>query len=157
MTLTKNNVNEYCLNCGTELLDLYCHNCGQKDTPRRQTMSELIKTKTGLFLNIESSFLRNIGYLLFKPGFLPKEYTAGKRDSEADGFAARVENEQAWKVSLDDIKARNYNLDIKNPHVGELISHDPDMLLKKYQEQQESIGNLRDRLKAIIGEALNAG
>ena len=77
--------------------------------------------------------------------------------SEADGFAARVEDEQAWKVSLDDIKARNYNLDIKNPHVGELISHDPDMLLKKYQEQQESIGNLRNRLKAIIGEALNAG
>lgn len=65
LTLTKNNVNEYCLNCGTELLDLYCHNCGQKDTPRRQTLIELIKTKTGLFLNIESSFLRNIGYLLF--------------------------------------------------------------------------------------------
>jgi len=77
--------------------------------------------------------------------------------SETDGFVARVENEQAWKVSLDDIKARNYNLDIKNPHVGEQISHDPDELLKKYQEQQESIGNLRDRLKAIIGEALNAG
>jgi type I restriction enzyme M protein len=76
--------------------------------------------------------------------------------SEADGFTSRVENEQAWKVSLDDIKARNYNLDIKNPHVGEQISHDPDELLKKYREQQETIGNLRDKLKAIIGEALKA-
>ena len=28
----------------------------------------------------------------------------------------RVENEYAWKVSAADIKARNYNLDIKNPH-----------------------------------------
>jgi type I restriction enzyme M protein len=77
--------------------------------------------------------------------------------SEADGFAARVEDDQAWKVSLDDIKARNYNLDIKNPHIDEQISHEPDELLKKYQEQQESIGNLRNRLKAIIGEALNTG
>jgi predicted nuclease of restriction endonuclease-like (RecB) superfamily len=44
---------------------------------------------------------------------------------EADGLAARVETPQAWKVSLDDIAARNYNLDIKNPHVGEQVSHDP--------------------------------
>jgi type I restriction enzyme M protein len=40
--------------------------------------------------------------------------------------------------------------------VGEQISHDPDELLKKYREQQEHIGSLRDKLKAIIGEALNA-
>lgn len=75
--------------------------------------------------------------------------------NEADGFAARVENEQAWKVSVEDIKARNYNLDIKNPHVGEQINHDPEKLLLKYQEQQERISDLRDKLKAIISEALN--
>jgi type I restriction enzyme M protein len=74
--------------------------------------------------------------------------------TEADGFAARVENEQAWKVSLEDIKARNYNLDIKNPHVGEQISHDPDELLRKYEQQQKSIGSLRDQLKTILSEAL---
>ena len=74
--------------------------------------------------------------------------------SEADGFAARVETEQAWKVSIDDIKVRNYNLDIKNPHVGEQISHDPDVLLQKYAEQQRDIAKLRDRLKTILAEAL---
>jgi type I restriction enzyme M protein len=36
--------------------------------------------------------------------------------SEADGFAARVENERAWKVGIDQIKAAGYNLDQKNPH-----------------------------------------
>jgi type I restriction enzyme M protein len=74
---------------------------------------------------------------------------------EIDGFAARVENEFAWKVSLDDIKARNYNLDIKNPHVGEQTSHDPDELLRKYTLQQEEISSLRNKLKAILSEALN--
>lgn len=73
---------------------------------------------------------------------------------EADGFAARVETAQAWKVSIDDIKARNYNLDIKNPHVGEQISHDPDKLLKQYQDEQKDIQGLRDQLKAILGAAL---
>ncbi len=75
--------------------------------------------------------------------------------NEAESFAARVENEQAWNVSLEDIKARNYNLDIKNPHVGEQISHDPDELLRKYEHQQKSISGIRDQLKAILSEALN--
>ena len=77
--------------------------------------------------------------------------------SEADGFAARVETEQAWKVSIDEIKARNYSLDIKNPHVAEQVSHDPDKLLETYAGQRQEISALRDRLKAILAEALNNG
>lgn len=75
--------------------------------------------------------------------------------NEADGFAARIENEQAWKVSVDEIKARNYNLDIKNPHVGEQISHDPDELLRRYDQQQKDIADLRNQLKVILTEALS--
>ena len=74
--------------------------------------------------------------------------------NEADGFASRVENEQAWKVSIDDIIARNYNLDIKNPHVGEVISHDPQDLLSDYAKQQADIQALRDQLKGILSAAL---
>ncbi|WP_210456922.1 HsdM family class I SAM-dependent methyltransferase [Vibrio crassostreae] len=73
---------------------------------------------------------------------------------EADGFAARVENEQAWKVSIDDIITRNYNLDIKNPHVGEVISHDPLELLQDYATQQADIQALREQLKGILSAAL---
>lgn len=76
---------------------------------------------------------------------------------EADGFSARVENEQAWKVSIDDIIARNFNLDIKNPHVGEQISHDPDELLARYATEQAEIQQLRDQLKEILATALGKG
>lgn len=74
--------------------------------------------------------------------------------SESDGFSARQENEQAWKVSLADIQARNYNLDCKNPHVGEQITHDPEVLLAQYHTMQQDIASLRDQLKTILGEAL---
>jgi type I restriction enzyme M protein len=74
--------------------------------------------------------------------------------SEVDGFATRVETEQAWQVSIDDIIARNFNLDIKNPHVGEQISHDPQELLANYASQQHNIQLLRDQLKGILAEAL---
>lgn len=76
---------------------------------------------------------------------------------EADGFAARVETKQAWKVSIDDIIARNFNLDIKNPHVGEQIIHDPDQLLTDFTTQQQEIGELRNQLKAILADALGKG
>lgn len=75
--------------------------------------------------------------------------------NEADGFASRVENEQAWKVSIEDIKARNYNLDIKNPHQAEEESKDPEELLKHYADLQDEISVLRQQLKAILDEALS--
>jgi len=72
----------------------------------------------------------------------------------ADGYAARVQNPQAWQVSVADIKARNYNLDIKNPHIGEQTNHDPDTLLQHYAKQQQDIAQLRDQLKNILQQAL---
>lgn len=74
-------VNEFCLNCDTKLQDLYCHHCGQKDIPRRRTLGELIENFIGSFYSFESKFFRTVKFLLLKPGFLPVEYTAGKRES----------------------------------------------------------------------------
>ncbi len=73
--------NEFCLNCGTKLLDIYCHHCGQKDIPRRRTLGELIENFIGSFYSFESKFFRTVKFLLLKPGFLPVEYTTGKRES----------------------------------------------------------------------------
>ena len=51
-------------------------------------------------------------------------------------LAARVENERAWKVDIAAIKAANYNLDQKNPHTPDAVSHDPDELLRDYERLQ---------------------
>jgi type I restriction enzyme M protein len=67
----------------------------------------------------------------------------------------RVENEQAWRVSVEDIKARNYNLDIKNPHSPDSEIHDPEKLLTDYRRLQAEIGQTRDKLKGILAEALS--
>lgn len=74
---------------------------------------------------------------------------------EADGFESRKETEHAWPVTREEIEARNYNLDIKNPHVGEQINHDPDELLQQYAEQQREISDLRQQLKNILDQALS--
>lgn len=73
---------------------------------------------------------------------------------EADGFRARKETEQAWKISAADVAARGYNLDLKNPHTPEVESHDPDDLLVRYAQQQADIQSIRDQLKGILADAL---
>jgi type I restriction enzyme M protein len=75
---------------------------------------------------------------------------------ETDGFSTRTENPFAWKVSLADIKARNYNLDCKNPHIGEQEIHDPDVLLTQYQTIRQDIAALHWQLKGILTEAFQS-
>jgi len=74
--------------------------------------------------------------------------------SEADGFASRVENERAWKVSIEQIKAANYNLDQKNPHAEDTVSHDPEQLLADYARLQGEAQALRDELKNLLAKSL---
>ncbi|MEZ9744383.1 N-6 DNA methylase [Vibrio splendidus] len=76
--------------------------------------------------------------------------------NEEDGFANRIENNQAWKVSIDEIIERNFNLDVKNPYQGEVVNHDPEELLESYYTQQQQISELRNQLKEILGAALSS-
>jgi type I restriction enzyme M protein len=66
----------------------------------------------------------------------------------------RQESEIAWKVTIEEIEAKNYNLDFKNPHAVEEEHGDPAELLAKLEESEADTAKLRDRLKAILGEAL---
>jgi type I restriction enzyme M protein len=71
-----------------------------------------------------------------------------------DWWEKREGNEVAWKVTIDEIKARNFNLDFKNPHTVEEDHGDPAELLAKLEESEVETATLRDRLKAILEEAL---
>ena len=78
----------------------------------------------------------------------------GSSITEKAARLGRQETDQAWKVSIDEIIERDYNLDIKNPHVAEVINHDPEELLSSYADQQADIQNLRNQLKSILASAL---
>ena len=66
----------------------------------------------------------------------------------------RVETEVAWKVTADEVKARGYNLDFKNPHAVADEHGDPAELLASLDAAEGQATILRDRLKDILGEAL---
>lgn len=54
----------------------------------------------------------------------------------------------------DEVKARGYNLDIKNPHRVEDDHGDPEELLQKLEAAEKETASLRDQLKAILEKAL---
>ena len=71
-----------------------------------------------------------------------------------DWWDKREENDVAWKVTIEQIKERGYNLDFKNPHVEEEDHGNPVELLARLQQSEAETARLRDRLKSILGEAL---
>ena len=66
----------------------------------------------------------------------------------------REETPQAWKVAAGEIKARGYNLDIKNPYTVADDYGDPQALLESLNAAEAQTVSLRDKLKAILAEAL---
>lgn len=69
-----------CLNCDASLTGPYCSQCGQKRIPRRQTLGELFTNFVSSFFSFESKFLKTGKYLLLRPGRLPLDYNAGRRE-----------------------------------------------------------------------------
>ncbi len=64
----------------------------------------------------------------------------------------RRENEFAWKVSIDEIKERNFNLDIKNAHVSETekVFTTEELLVKIDTSFQKSVNLLSEIKKALL-------
>jgi type I restriction enzyme M protein len=74
-------------------------------------------------------------------------------DLEKAWWDNRVENEYAWRVSIEDIKARNYNLDIKNPATVDAAHGDPVLMLEKFRKHQAEIATLRASIKSELESA----
>ncbi|HON82401.1 MAG TPA: class I SAM-dependent DNA methyltransferase [Methanoregulaceae archaeon] len=69
----------------------------------------------------------------------------------------RVENEHAWRVSVEDVVSNNYNLDIKNPNTKSEDSGDPVELLKEYEKIRVEVEQTREALKQELMDALGRG
>jgi type I restriction enzyme M protein len=66
----------------------------------------------------------------------------------------RKETPLSWNVTTEEVKARGYNLDIKNPHTVADDHGDPEALLESLNGAETETTKLRNQLKAILAEAL---
>ncbi|MER3463628.1 MAG: hypothetical protein C4329_03585 [Chitinophagaceae bacterium] len=73
-----------CLNCGAEVLGRFCYVCGQENIIPHQNFWSLTKHFVFDIFHFDGKFFDTVKYLLFKPGYVAKEYVTGKRMSYLD-------------------------------------------------------------------------
>jgi len=62
----------------------------------------------------------------------------------------REESEASWKVSMQTIIDRNYDLDIKNPNkVVEEVVYDRKAIINKIERTQSQISKILEELKSL--------
>lgn len=68
-----------CLNCGAELHGNHCHACGQPVKGMIRPLSSMLHDVADTIFNIDSRIFHSVLPLYFRPGFLTREYFAGRR------------------------------------------------------------------------------
>ncbi|HEY2347204.1 MAG TPA: DUF3667 domain-containing protein [Xanthomonadaceae bacterium] len=70
---------ENCGNCGAPLFGEHCYNCGQPDHGLVRHFSSVMGDFADTVLQIDTRLTRTLAPLLLRPGYLSREYFAGRR------------------------------------------------------------------------------
>ena len=81
---------KHCMNCGEELVGMYCHKCGQYASLPAMKMSEFIKDYLRNLFSIESQAIPTLVNLIFHPGKIAKEFSAGRYVSYVNPFKLNI-------------------------------------------------------------------
>lgn len=68
-----------CLNCGTIVGERYCTHCGQENTEPKESIGHLIGHFFADITHFDSQIFTTLKDLILRPGFLTREYVAGRR------------------------------------------------------------------------------
>jgi hypothetical protein len=68
-----------CLNCDAVVERKFCSECGQENIDVRESFLGMVSHFFSDYFHFDSKFFRSVVPLIFKPGFLTKQYWEGKR------------------------------------------------------------------------------
>ena len=92
-----------------------------------------------------------------------KSYNKGKPirfdefNEERHWWRSRAELISAWCVSIDEIRERNFNLDIKNPKAKTTEQASLTELIADYHGKQRDVARTLNAIRTLLQEALNNG
>ena len=76
-------------------------------------------------------------------------------EAEKAWWHNRVENQYSWRVSIDQIKANGFNLDLKNPNGVTITYPAPELLVTEYNQLATELEAIRNELKQELIYALS--
>lgn len=81
MSHLKERSEKKCLNCNAVIHGKYCHVCGQENLEPEESVWHLVTHFFNDITHFDGKFFSTLKYLILKPGFLSREYKAGRRAS----------------------------------------------------------------------------
>lgn len=75
-------------------------------------------------------------------------------EPEKAWWTDRKETQFAWKVSIEQIRKRGFDLDIANPNAPQDTHEDPDTLLAQFDKERAAAVALREELRKALAAAL---
>jgi hypothetical protein len=68
-----------CRNCGANVTGDYCATCGQETRVKLPTARVFLREAAGRYVTLDGRLWRTLAALMFRPGFLTREYIVGRR------------------------------------------------------------------------------
>lgn len=81
MSRHKERADKVCLNCHSTVQGRYCHVCGQENIEPKETAWNMLTHFFKDLMHFDGKFFSSLKLLVTRPGFLSREYMAGRRNS----------------------------------------------------------------------------
>lgn len=170
-----------CLNCGTTYVGNYCYRCGQSRNVVRYRFKSVIKNIVVSFFKINNEFGRTVTELLYRPGYMIRDFISGKRVKYCPPFqslfilaalyimavqivdpAALRNNENAEQTDKEEIIAAKKEIvrEMEKVYGKEdktsipIVMDQLDKSLNKSDEKKDSVGATRKLMKEDEGDII---
>ncbi len=125
MSHSRERKEKICLNCNTELIDRFCHHCGQENIEPKESFWHLVTHFFNDITHFDGKFFTTVGLLFRRPGFLSREYMAGRRMRYLNPVRMYVFTSALFFLvffSLFNVKKINLDLDETSPKDSVLLA-----------------------------------
>ncbi len=139
-----------CLNCHIAVKGRFCHRCGQENIEPKESVWDLITHFFKDITHFDGKFFSTLKYLLFKPGFLSREYMIGRRASYVNPIRMYIFTSAFFFLIFFSFYQKNEDIIIINGTQAEIIAK----LENKKTTLQESL-KVWSQIPEIAGDELN--
>jgi hypothetical protein len=132
-----------CLNCQATLIGRYCHVCGQENLEPKETVWHLVLHFFNDITHFDGKFFSTVKYLMRKPGFLSREYIAGRRASYLNPIRMYVFTSAIFFIILFSLKSPEEMVHSTNTAQTSTAKGLPE-LEKKLATEEQSLARTND-------------
>jgi hypothetical protein len=142
-----------CANCHAELSGEYCASCGQRHEPHIHTVAHFAGEAFESISHADSRLWRTLWYLFSRPGFLTKEFFAGRRVTYLPPFRLYLVLSVLFFVVIGLGGGEGPGSDVGKPRTAEDVR---DMNALADQFEQGNIAPMSDEARKRTAERLRA-